>query len=87
MRRRFLVQEKIVAVEMNRDAEGTLGPASPADVIDVRVRQQDGACRQPFTLDEGQQFLDRITRIDEHGLTRSLASDDVAVGHERTAGR
>ena len=49
-----LVKEEIVAVQVDGDIEHAFGAADAADVIDVRVREQNGANLQALTVDERQ---------------------------------
>ena len=55
-------------------------------MIDVRVRQQDVADRQPALPGERQQRRHLVARIDQHRLLRLLAADDEAVLEEGTDG-
>ena len=81
---RAVVEEQIVAVQVDRHAERALGRGDAGDVIDVRVRQEDVPNRQRPPLGERQQRRDLVARIDEHGLVRLLAADDEAVLEEGT---
>ena len=81
-----VVQKLIVAVQVHRHAESFLRRCDARDVIDVSMRQQDVTNRQPVPLDERQQALDFISRIDDHRFPGFLAADDEAVFHERADG-
>ena len=80
-----LVKEEIVAVQVDGDIEHAFGAADAADVIDVRVREQNGANLQALTVDERQQIVDLIAGVDQDGLEWS-PSDDVAVLEEGSGG-
>ena len=81
-----LVQKQVVLVQMDRHVQHTLGRGDAGHVIDMGVRQQDVTNLQRFALDERQQALDLIARIDEDALTRVFAADDEAVLEERSDG-
>jgi hypothetical protein len=87
VRGRLVIKEEVVSVKMNRETERALGAAHPAHVIDMRVRQQDGQRRQSLALDEGQQLVHLIARVDEHRFAGLLTSDDVSVLEEWLNGR
>ena len=52
-------------------------------VIDVRMRQQNALHAQRLSLDDVEQHVDFVARIDDDRLARRLAGDDVAVLLER----
>src|SRR5436190_2032397 len=77
-----LVQEQIVAMEMDGHVEGALGRRYARHVIDVRVGQQNAADPQRVPLRVREQRLDFVARIDQHRLARLLAPGDEAVLEE-----
>ena len=83
---RALVQKEIVAVQIDRHAERTLGDPNAGHVIDVGVRQEDVPDRERVALGEGEQAGDFVAGIDQHGVTRLVAADDEAVLEERSDG-
>ena len=70
-------------MQVNGNAERTLGGGHSGDVIDVGVGQQQMTHVQLFTLDERQQRRHFVAGIDEDGLARLFARDDKSVLEER----
>ena len=73
-------------MEVDRDAERPLCRGHAGDVINMRMRQQDGLDRQRFLLGKREQPRDFVARIDQHGLLRARTSHHEAVLEERTDG-
>ena len=78
-----LVEKQIVAVQVDRHAERPLRGGDARHVIDMRVGQQDMSNGQRLALDERQEALNLVSRVDERGFTRALAGDDEAVLKKR----
>jgi hypothetical protein len=76
----------IVAMQIDRDAERTLGGRHTRHVVDMRVRKQDMAYRELLAPGERQKARHLIARIDDHGVARPLAPDDETILEERTDG-
>ena len=79
-----VVQKKVVAMQVHRHTKGFFCGRNACHVVDVRVRQQDVANRQPVALDEGEESLNLIARIDEDRVARLFAGDHEAVLEKRT---
>ena len=57
-----------------------------ADVIDVRVSQQDRLDVEPELVDRGEQARSFVARVDHDGLLGTVAAEDVGVLGERSDG-
>jgi CheY-like chemotaxis protein len=79
---RALVEEHVVAVQVHRDAERPLRRRYAGDMIDVGVRQQDGADDYLPPRRIGEQAVDLVARIDQDALVRLTAGDDESVLEE-----
>jgi hypothetical protein len=55
-------------------------------MINVGVRNDDLLYLQIVFLDQGENVVNVIARIDDHGLVRSFVADNRAVALERTDG-
>ena len=73
-------------MQIDRNAERLLRRGDTGDVIDMGMRQQDVADCQSVSLNERQQTLDFISRIDQHRLAGLFAADDEAIFHEGADG-
>src|SRR5262249_27666662 len=82
-----LVQEVVVLVEPDGDAERLLRACDSRDVIEVRVRQEDVPDRQPLAPGRLEQQVHFVARIDDDSLTRLFAADHETVLVERLDGR
>jgi CheY-like chemotaxis protein len=83
---RPLIQEQVVAVQVDVDSERPLGGGDTGDVIDVRVRQQDVPdCQVPArgVFEQRRHF---VAGINQDGLVRAVAANDEAVLEEGTDG-
>ena len=74
-----LVQEVVVAVQHDRRAERFLRPADAGDVIEVGVRQQDVANREPVVSDRLEEQFDVVARVDDDAFPGVLAAQYEAV--------
>lgn len=83
-RHRVLVEEQVVAMQMDRRTERALRNADARHVVDMRVGQQDVRDRDAFARDELQQAVHLVAGIDEQTLTRACARHNVAVLVERS---
>ena len=68
---------------MDGGVHRVLRRAHAGDVIEVRVRQQDVPDVEVVIAHRGQQPIHLVTGIDDHALTRPLASDNEPVLVER----
>jgi CheY-like chemotaxis protein len=80
---RALVEEQVVAVEVDRYVEGALGSADTGHVVDVGVRQKDVANREPSFAGNRKKVGDLVPRIDENGGAGVWTRDHEAVLEER----
>jgi hypothetical protein len=55
-------------------------------VVEVRVREQDRLEVEPELLDGAEELVLLVARIEDHGLVRALAADDVGVLLRRADG-
>jgi len=83
---RPLVDEQIVAVEVDRHAERQLCWRNTGHVVDVGVRQQDVPDGNVLARDELEKPIDLIARIDQHTLPSPRTGHDKAVLVERSDG-
>jgi PleD family two-component response regulator len=81
-----VVQELVVAVQVDGNVERLFRSGDTGDVVDVGVRQQDGLDLDVEIANRAEQLVDLIARVDEDGLTRSFARHDKAVLVERCDG-
>jgi CheY-like chemotaxis protein len=81
-----LVQEQIVAMQIDRHVQDPLRGWHAGDMIHVRVCEQDVSDRERPALGERKQTCHLVARIDEHGFTGALARHDEAVLEERCDG-
>ena len=80
---RPLVEEQVVAMQVDRHAERALGGGDAGHVIDVGVGEQDVPDRELPLAGERQQRGDLVARIDEDGLAGVRARHHEAVLEER----
>jgi hypothetical protein len=80
--RGLVIQEDVVTVEVNGDVKGALGAPHAAHVIHMRVRQQDRARGQALALDERDELVHLVARVDDYRVARPLAPNDVSVLQE-----
>ena len=78
-----VVQELVVAVQVDGDVERLFRSGHTGDVVDVCVRQQDGLDLDVEIANRAEQLVDLIARVNEDRLTRSFARHDKAVLVER----
>ena len=80
-----------VGVDADRDAVFEREPAVPGDVVGMRVRLDRADDRDALPFGFGEQRLDHIRRVDEHGNARFFVSDEVTRAargrHPGTGGR
>ena len=81
-----LVQEQVVAMQVNRHAKRPLCIGDTSHVIDVGVREQDVADGESMALGKRQQLINLVAGVDEHRLASRLAGHDEAVLEERAHG-
>ena len=79
---RLLVQKQILTMQMDGSTEHALGPPDTAHMIDMRMRQQDRANLESVARDAGEQLIDLVSWIDQHGFSGRLASGDIPVFEE-----
>jgi CheY-like chemotaxis protein len=78
----MLIQEKVVTMQIDRDAKSVFRGTDTGHMIDMRVRQENVANRQRVPPDKRQQSLDFVAGINQEALARLLAGDDEAVFEE-----
>ena len=74
-----VAQLRVVFVHVDRRAGGRLQLVRAADVIDVRVRDDDGFHAQPVPRENLEDLGDVVAGIDHDGLARLLVAEDRAV--------
>ena len=74
-----LVERQVVPMQVDGRLERLLRLRDPGHVIEVGMRQQDVRDRQPVLLDEGDQLIRLVSRIDDDRLTRARTSHDKPV--------
>lgn len=84
LRHGILVEEHIVAMQMDGRTKRALGDANARDVVDVRMGEQDVRDGNALARDELQQSVHFVAGIDEQTLTRARARHNVAVLVERS---
>jgi CheY-like chemotaxis protein len=77
-----LVQEQIVAMEVDAHAQRALRVGDARHVIDVCMCQQDVTDREGVSLRVGQQLLDFIAGIDQDGFTSVLTAQNEPILEE-----
>ncbi len=81
------VEELVVAVQADGNAERSLGAPDTGDVVEVRVGEQDVSDRQAGVRSiDDEQLVDLVAGVDEHAFPSVLAADDIAVLEERSDG-
>ena len=68
-----LVQEQIVAMEVDGNAQRLLRHANAGDVVHVRMREQDEPNRQRLLIGECQEIGHFVARIDQDRFARVVA--------------
>lgn len=81
--RRVIVEDQIVPVEVDRNAQGTLGRGDARDVINVRMRQEDPPDDNLLPRRPAEQQLHLVARVDERTLARARTGHDESVLEER----
>ncbi len=81
-----VVQGTVCVVEPHWRLERRFGAADPGDVIEMRVGQQNVRDRQPRELNRRDHVVNFVAWIDDDGLARGFAAQDVAVLVERRRG-
>ena len=67
---------------VDRRARGAGDGRDGADVVEVRVREQNRVDPHPELVDEAQDPVGLLAGIDDQGVLRAVAADEVAVlGH------
>src|ERR1700674_1831274 len=66
-------------MEIHGSAEGFLGPPDARDMIHMRVREEDVFHRELLRLDNVEEGLHLVARIDQDGLARRLAANNETV--------
>jgi hypothetical protein len=77
-------QRAIVGIHEHGRAGGLLEFVRAADMVDVRVGDDDGLQLEPVALENLQNAADLVAGIDHHGLAGLLVSEDGAVALQRT---
>jgi CheY-like chemotaxis protein len=80
----IVVEHEIIGMEVDRHSQPPFGGRYARDVIDVRMREQNVANRQPVLLGQQQKLLHFVAGVDQDGLVRVLAPKDESVLEERT---
>jgi CheY-like chemotaxis protein len=80
---RPLVEEQVVAMQVDRHVERALGGRDTGHMVNVTVGQEDVPNRELPPAGDVQQFGDLVAGIDEHGLTGVRARHQEAVLEER----
>jgi threonine dehydratase len=83
---RRVVQEQVVAVQVDRHTQDGVRTRHTGHVIDVRVGEQDVFHRERPAGNDPQQLVHLVTRIDDDSLARLLASQHEPVLEERRDG-
>jgi hypothetical protein len=78
-----VIERQVVAVQVDGSAQRALGPRRAGHVINVRVRQQDVADVQVRAVDNVEEQVDLVTRVDDHAVPGFLAGEHVAILVER----
>ena len=78
-----LQQGIVVLVEQDRSASGSAEFHRPADVVDMRVGDDDLLHLQVVLAHKSQYVFNFIARIDHYRFARSLVSNDRAVALQR----
>jgi CheY-like chemotaxis protein len=81
-----LVEEHVVAVQVNGDAQGLLRSGDAGHMIDVGMSQKNVANGQGPLLRERQQALYLVARVNQHRLPGTFAADDEAILEKRSHG-
>jgi CheY-like chemotaxis protein len=76
------VEEEIVAMQIDRHGERPLGGGDAGNVIDVSVREEDGANGQVALAGDAEQIGDLVARIDENRLSRRRTRHHEAILEE-----
>ena len=79
----MLVERQVVPVQVDRRAKGLFRCGDAGDVIDVRVRQQDGRDVHVETTDDREHVVDFVAWVDDDCLPRALAAHHEAILVER----
>jgi len=82
----IVVQEQIIAVEINRHIERTFRGGHAGHVIDVRMSQENARQLDLLPGRVMQQTVDLVTRIDQHAFARPRTSNDESVLEEGADG-
>ena len=83
---RSFVQKQIVPVKVHGDTERSLRGGHAGYVVDMRVCQENVTDRKPSIGCRAQERLHFVARIDQHGFSRTFATDQKSVLEERTHG-
>lgn len=84
---RVFIKKQVVPVQIDRHIEPALGFRDSRHMIDMAVGEQDVSNLELLGLDERQELLHLVTRIDEHRLLRSFAANHITILEERPNGR
>jgi hypothetical protein len=74
-----IIQNLVVAMEIDWSAQDFLRAAHSRNMIDVRVRQEDVLHQEALAGDDVEQRVDFVSWIDDHRLARTLATGNEAV--------
>jgi CheY-like chemotaxis protein len=83
LRDRLFVEEEVVLVKMDRHLQGPLRGSDAADMIDMRMRQQDAAQGNVLAPGECEQRLDFVAGVDQHAFPSARARHHESVLEER----
>ena len=78
----FLVQEQVVAMQMHRHLQGSLGRGDPSHMIHVSVGEQDLGQGDVLKRRKFEEAVDFVAWVDEHALKRAGAGHHEAVLEE-----
>ena len=79
-------QSIIILVQQDGSAGGGAKLHGSADVVDVRVGDDDLFDLQVVLANEGENILNVVAGVDDHGFARGLVADDGAVALQRADG-
>ena len=87
LRVEMIVQLLVVRVHVDRSAGGGLQLRRASDVIDVGVGDHDGLDGEPMPVQDRQDVLDLVARIDHDRLPSGLVAEDRAVALQHSDGK
>jgi PleD family two-component response regulator len=81
-----VVEEQIIPMEMDRNAERPFRRGDAGDVIDVRVSQENAADSERLAFGKRQQIGHFVSRIDQHRVARISTANDESILEKRRDG-